>query len=88
VTSDSDFLTSNRGYGIVEDTSVSAGNIRRTLGLPNFGLANANPTVTGWQSTTSFATKLSDLAFLASLREKCVFATRSRLQPSASDLVG
>jgi len=56
VTTDADFLTSNRGYGIVEDTSVSAGIIRRTLGLPNFGLANANPTVTGWQTTTSFTT--------------------------------
>ncbi|MBI5526760.1 MAG: hypothetical protein HY897_10545, partial [Deltaproteobacteria bacterium] len=52
-TSDTDFLTANRGYGIVEDTSVSAGNIRRTLGLPNFGLANVNPTVDGWQTTTA-----------------------------------
>lgn len=51
--SDADFLTANRGYGVVEDTSVSAGIIRRTLGLPNFGLANANPTVEGWQSTTA-----------------------------------
>jgi len=56
VTTDADFLTANRGYGIVEDTSVSAGNIRRSLGLPNFGLANVNPTVDGWQTTTSFTT--------------------------------
>ncbi|MBI5527739.1 MAG: hypothetical protein HY897_15520, partial [Deltaproteobacteria bacterium] len=56
VTTDADFLTANRGYGIVEDTSVSAGNIRRTLGLPNFGLANVNPTVTGWQTTTPLPT--------------------------------
>ena len=55
-TTDTDFLTANRGYGIVEDTSVSAGNIRRTLGLPNFGLANVNPTVDGWQKTTTIAT--------------------------------
>jgi hypothetical protein len=63
--SDTDFLTANRGYGIVEDTSVSAGNIRRTLGLPNFGLANANPTVTGWQTTTAFATARSSFSSVA-----------------------
>ena len=39
-TTDADFALFNRGYGITEDTSISTGIIRRSPGLPSFGLAN------------------------------------------------
>ncbi|MBI5526181.1 MAG: hypothetical protein HY897_07585 [Deltaproteobacteria bacterium] len=47
--SESEMNRWNRGYGVTEDTSISAGATRRTLGLMNYGLTNARSGVDGWQ---------------------------------------